>query len=73
MPVHAALASGLGVHAVETAAALIVGGTSAVALVRSGVRILPRRRSPVRHRTFPEPFPIRRPSMATIGSVNDST
>jgi len=42
MPVHAALAAGLGIHAVETAAALVVGGTSAVALLRSGVRILPR-------------------------------
>jgi uncharacterized membrane protein YbhN (UPF0104 family) len=58
MPVHAALAAGLGVHAVETVTALAVGGTSAVALVRSGVRILPTRWSPFRHRSFPGPLPM---------------
>jgi hypothetical protein len=59
VPMHAALAAGLGVHAVETATALVVGGTSAVTLVRSGVRILPRRWSPFRHRSFPNPLPMR--------------
>jgi len=58
VPMHAALAAGLGVHAVETVAAVVVGGTSAVSLVRSGVRILPRRWSPFRHRSFSDPFPM---------------
>ena len=58
VPMHAALAAGLGVHAVETVAAVVVGGTSALSLARSGVRILPRRWSPFRHRSFPDPFPM---------------
>ncbi|MGZ8716487.1 MAG: lysylphosphatidylglycerol synthase domain-containing protein [Gaiellaceae bacterium] len=57
-PVHTALAAGLALHAVETAAALVVGAASAVTLLRSGVRIRPRRTSPVRHRSFAEPLPM---------------
>jgi uncharacterized membrane protein YbhN (UPF0104 family) len=63
MPMHAALAAGLVLHAIETAAALAIGGTSVIALVRAGVRILPlrwsipRRWSLVRHRPLPDPLP----------------
>jgi Lysylphosphatidylglycerol synthase TM region len=60
VPMHTALAAGLGVHAVETVAALAVGGTSAVALVRAGVRILPLRK----HRDF-RAFRVHRPAAAS--------
>lgn len=58
VPMHAALAAGLGIHAVETVAGLVVGGTSAVTLVHAGVRILPRRWSPFRHHPLPDPLPM---------------
>jgi hypothetical protein len=58
VPMHAALAAGFVVHAVETGVALAVGSASAVALLRAGVRIRPRRTSPVRHLPFAEPLPM---------------
>jgi hypothetical protein len=63
-PMHAALAAGFVVHAVETGTSLAIGSASAVALLRSGVRIRPRRTSPVRHvspacnHAFAEPLPM---------------
>jgi uncharacterized membrane protein YbhN (UPF0104 family) len=58
MPMHAALAAGFIVHAVETGTALAIGSASAVTLLRAGVRIRPLRGSPVRHRPFAEPLPM---------------
>jgi hypothetical protein len=58
MPMHAALAAGFVVHAVETGTSLAVGGGSALTLLRAGVRIRPRRASPVRHPPFAEPLPM---------------
>jgi hypothetical protein len=43
VPMEAAIAAGLVVHAVETGTALVVGTASALVLVRAGVRIRPRR------------------------------
>ena len=57
-PMHAALAAGFIVHAVETGTAIAIGSASVVALLRAGVRIRPRRPSPVRHPTFAEPLPM---------------
>jgi hypothetical protein len=57
-PMHAALAAGFILHAVETGTAVTIGGASAIALLRAGVRIRPRRRSPVRHPPFAEPLPM---------------
>lgn len=58
MSMHSAVAAGFIVHAAETATAVAIGGTSAIVLLRAGVRIRPRRASPVRHPPFAEPLPM---------------